>query len=165
MSVSHRSLLRLSFQVQCDRASTNIIIWYLATLGLAIEVLGMLIPWSLHWVKTIDPLVARTYFWWFGHPRIAALSAILTELISTDGGPNSDNCGDHPTLVSQTDINWSARQLFILHVRTSRDSAIRHFVREASILTSKAAAMARRPLAFSEHLQPAFRAKMYALRL
>src|SRR5215472_2848036 len=101
MSVSHRSLLRLSFQVQCDRASTNIIIWYLATLGLAIEVLGMLIPWSLHWVKTIDPLVARTYFWWFGHPRIAALSAILTELISTDGGPNSDNCGDHPTLVSQ----------------------------------------------------------------
>ena len=47
-----------------------IIIWYLATAGLAIEVLGMLIPWSLHWVKTIDPVLARTYFWWFGHPLV-----------------------------------------------------------------------------------------------
>lgn len=48
----------------------TIIIWYLATTGLAIEVLTMLIPWSLHWVKTIDPLLARTYFWWFGHPLV-----------------------------------------------------------------------------------------------
>ena len=48
----------------------TIIIWYLATTGLAIEVLGMLIPWSLHWVKTIDPVLARTYFWWFGHPLV-----------------------------------------------------------------------------------------------
>jgi cytochrome c oxidase subunit I len=48
----------------------TIIIWYLATAGLAVEVVGMLIPWSLHWMKTIDPLVARTYFWWFGHPLV-----------------------------------------------------------------------------------------------
>jgi cytochrome c oxidase subunit 1 len=48
----------------------TIVIWYLATFGLAIEVLGMLIPWSLGWVKTIDPLLARTYFWWFGHPLV-----------------------------------------------------------------------------------------------
>jgi cytochrome c oxidase subunit 1 len=48
----------------------TIIIWYLATAGLALEVVGMLIPWSLHWVKTIDPLLARTYFWWFGHPLV-----------------------------------------------------------------------------------------------
>jgi cytochrome c oxidase subunit 1 len=47
---------------------TTVIIWYLATSGLAAEVLGMLIPWSLGWVKTIDPVLARTYFWWFGHP-------------------------------------------------------------------------------------------------
>src|ERR1043166_9103165 len=38
-----------------------IILWYLATSGLAIEVLGMLIPWSLGWVEKIDPLVARTF--------------------------------------------------------------------------------------------------------
>jgi cytochrome c oxidase subunit 1 len=47
-----------------------IIVWYLATSGLALEVLGMLIPWSLGWMPKIDPLVARTYFWWFGHPLV-----------------------------------------------------------------------------------------------
>jgi cytochrome c oxidase subunit 1 len=48
----------------------TIVIWYLATTGLAIEVVFMLIPWSLGWVATIDPMVARTYFWWFGHPLV-----------------------------------------------------------------------------------------------
>jgi cytochrome c oxidase subunit 1 len=48
----------------------TIIIWYLATAGLAAEVVGMLIPWSLGLVEKIDPLVARTYFWWFGHPLV-----------------------------------------------------------------------------------------------
>ncbi len=45
-----------------------VIIWFLATSGLAMEVLGQLIPWSLGWVDTIDPVLARTFFWWFGHP-------------------------------------------------------------------------------------------------
>lgn len=48
----------------------TIIIWYLATAGLAAEVVGMLIPWSLGLVETVDPLVARIYFWWFGHPLV-----------------------------------------------------------------------------------------------
>ncbi len=48
----------------------TVIIWFLATAGLAVEVLGMLIPWSLGWVETIDPVMARTYFWWFGHPLV-----------------------------------------------------------------------------------------------
>ena len=30
----------------------------------------MLIPWSLGLIDKIDPLVARTYFWWFGHPLV-----------------------------------------------------------------------------------------------
>ncbi|REJ80690.1 MAG: cytochrome C oxidase subunit I [Acidobacteria bacterium] len=47
---------------------TTVVIWVLATSGLAAEVLGQLIPWSLGWVETIDPIVARTWFWWFGHP-------------------------------------------------------------------------------------------------
>jgi len=47
-----------------------VIIWYLATAGLAAEVVGMLVPWSLGLVKTVDPLLARTYFWWFGHPLV-----------------------------------------------------------------------------------------------
>jgi cytochrome c oxidase subunit 1 len=47
-----------------------IIVWYLATAGLAVEVVGMLIPWSLGLFKKIDPMVARTFFWWFGHPLV-----------------------------------------------------------------------------------------------
>lgn len=47
-----------------------IIIWYLATAALAAEVVGMLIPWSLGLVKTVDPVLARTFFWWFGHPLV-----------------------------------------------------------------------------------------------
>src|SRR5262249_29531656 len=30
----------------------------------------VLVPWSLGLVKTVDPLLARTYFWWFGHPLV-----------------------------------------------------------------------------------------------
>jgi cytochrome c oxidase subunit 1 len=48
----------------------TVIVWFLATAGLAAEVVGMLIPWSLGLVDTIDPLVARVYFWWFGHPLV-----------------------------------------------------------------------------------------------
>lgn len=48
----------------------TVIIWYLATAALAVEVVGMLIPWSLGMVPKVDPLVARTLFWWFGHPLV-----------------------------------------------------------------------------------------------
>lgn len=46
----------------------TVIIWVLATAPLAVEVVFMLIPWSLGWVDKVDPMVARTLFWWFGHP-------------------------------------------------------------------------------------------------
>lgn len=49
---------------------TAVILWCLATFGLAVEMLGLLIPWSLGLVATVDPLVARIYFWWFGHPLV-----------------------------------------------------------------------------------------------
>jgi cytochrome c oxidase subunit 1 len=48
----------------------TVIIWFLATAGLAAEVLLLLIPWSLGVVETVDPVVARTLFWWFGHPLV-----------------------------------------------------------------------------------------------
>ena len=48
----------------------TVILWYLATVGVAAEMLGMLIPWSLGIVKTVDPMLARSLFWWFGHPLV-----------------------------------------------------------------------------------------------
>jgi Heme/copper-type cytochrome/quinol oxidases, subunit 1 len=45
-------------------------VWFLATIGVAIEALFLLIPWSLGLVKEINPTLARTLFWWFGHPLV-----------------------------------------------------------------------------------------------
>ena len=44
--------------------------WSIASLGLAAEMLYMLIPWSLGWVSGTDPLLARTLFWFTGHPLV-----------------------------------------------------------------------------------------------
>jgi cytochrome c oxidase subunit 1 len=46
------------------------IVWLIATTPLAYEVVVMLIPWSLGWVDEINVLLARTLFWFFGHPLV-----------------------------------------------------------------------------------------------
>jgi len=44
--------------------------WSIASLGLAAEMLFMLIPWSLGLVGGTDALLARTLFWFTGHPIV-----------------------------------------------------------------------------------------------
>ncbi len=40
------------------------------TLFVAVEVLFLIIPWSLGWVDTINVMLARTLFWAFGHTAV-----------------------------------------------------------------------------------------------
>ncbi len=49
---------------------TNYTMWFICTLSVAYEVLFMLIPWSLGWTDTINVALARTLFWFFGHPLV-----------------------------------------------------------------------------------------------
>ncbi|SHF55618.1 b(o/a)3-type cytochrome-c oxidase subunit 1 [Ornithinibacillus halophilus] len=48
----------------------NTVMWFIASLGVAIAVLIQFIPWSLGWAETINVLVSRTLFWYFGHPLV-----------------------------------------------------------------------------------------------
>jgi cytochrome c oxidase subunit 1 len=49
---------------------TTTLLWYLCTLGLAVAVVGFLLPWSLGLIPAVDPLFTRTLFWYFGHPVV-----------------------------------------------------------------------------------------------
>lgn len=48
----------------------TMILWIIATIGVAAEVIFQLIPWSLKWVDKIDVTLSRTLFWYFGHPLV-----------------------------------------------------------------------------------------------
>src|SRR6266540_2313646 len=44
------------------------IVWFIATIPVAIEIIFLLIPWSLGWTQTVNVPLARMLFWFFGHP-------------------------------------------------------------------------------------------------
>ncbi len=48
----------------------TMVMWQFATLGVAAEILGLILPWSFGLVKGTDPELARTLFWWTGHPLV-----------------------------------------------------------------------------------------------
>lgn len=48
----------------------NMVMWQIATLGVAVEILTMLLPWSAGLIDATDPELARTYFWFTGHPLV-----------------------------------------------------------------------------------------------
>ncbi len=48
----------------------TMLLWQIATIGVAIEVVVQLIPWSFGWVDNVNVVLSRTLFWYFGHPLV-----------------------------------------------------------------------------------------------
>ncbi|OKL37953.1 b(o/a)3-type cytochrome-c oxidase subunit 1 [Domibacillus mangrovi] len=48
----------------------NSLMWFVATLGVAAEVLLQLLPWSLGFIERVDVAITRTLFWYFGHALV-----------------------------------------------------------------------------------------------
>jgi cytochrome c oxidase subunit 1 len=44
--------------------------WFIATIGVAVEMVFFLIPWSMGWVPTVNVMMTRMLFWYFGHPLV-----------------------------------------------------------------------------------------------
>lgn len=49
---------------------TTFLVWQIATAPVAYEILVLLLPWSLGWTDTVNVVLARTLFWFFGHPLV-----------------------------------------------------------------------------------------------
>jgi cytochrome c oxidase subunit 1 len=46
------------------------VMWTIASIGIAAEMLFLLIPWSIGWIAGTDALLARVLFWFTGHPIV-----------------------------------------------------------------------------------------------
>jgi len=51
-------------------AVITMLMWQIASIGVAVTVIFQMIPWALGIVPTIDVLLSRTLFWYFGHPLV-----------------------------------------------------------------------------------------------
>jgi cytochrome c oxidase subunit I len=50
--------------------------WTIASVGIAAEMLFTLLPWSFGWIQGTDALLARTLFWFTGHPIVRVSAAL-----------------------------------------------------------------------------------------
>jgi cytochrome c oxidase subunit I len=48
----------------------TMVLWQICTLGIASEILVMILPWSLGLIPGIDAELSRTLFWFTGHPLV-----------------------------------------------------------------------------------------------
>lgn len=51
-------------------AVVTMLMWVISSIGVATTVIFQMIPWAIGWVDTIDVLLSRTLFWYFGHPLV-----------------------------------------------------------------------------------------------
>lgn len=51
-------------------SAATYLMWTVASVGIAISVVGLLLPWSLGLIDSSDPLLSRTLFWYSGHPIV-----------------------------------------------------------------------------------------------
>lgn len=48
----------------------TVVLWQICTIGIASEILVLILPWSLGLVQGIDVQLSRTLFWFTGHPLV-----------------------------------------------------------------------------------------------
>src|SRR5690606_13097046 len=53
-------------------AVASYLMWFLASLPVAVSFLGILTPWTLGLTEKVDPLLTRTLFWFTGHAIVYA---------------------------------------------------------------------------------------------
>ncbi|MFZ0890625.1 MAG: cbb3-type cytochrome c oxidase subunit I [Candidatus Binataceae bacterium] len=51
-------------------STATYVMWDVASVGLAVEVVVLLLPWSLGLLAGADPMLSRTLFWFTGHPIV-----------------------------------------------------------------------------------------------
>jgi cytochrome c oxidase subunit I len=51
-------------------AGVNVLLWQLATVGIAVQMLFLVIPWALNLVPATDAELNRVLFWFTGHPLV-----------------------------------------------------------------------------------------------
>ena len=49
---------------------TTMLMWYLCSAGVAVAVIFFILPWSLGLIDSVNYLLTRTLFWYFGHPVV-----------------------------------------------------------------------------------------------
>jgi cytochrome c oxidase subunit 1 len=48
----------------------TMVLWQICTIGVAAEILFLLLPAVFNWIPGVDPLLGRTLFWFTGHPLV-----------------------------------------------------------------------------------------------